>query len=50
MVSERKFIEQIRDNYVKLRLAIALAYHCSFVDFDYFHCPHLYVALDKRIC
>ncbi len=33
MVSERKFIEQICDNYVKLRLAIALAYHCSFVDF-----------------
>ncbi len=20
---------------------IALAYHCSFVDFDCFHCPHL---------
>ncbi len=26
---------------VKLRLDIALAYYCSFVDFDCFHCPHL---------
>uniref|UniRef100_A0A672T076 Rho GTPase activating protein 45 n=1 Tax=Sinocyclocheilus grahami TaxID=75366 RepID=A0A672T076_SINGR len=24
-----------------LQLVIALAYHCSFVDFDCFHCPHL---------
>ncbi len=38
LYNKKKLLRVLR--FSELRLVIALAYHCSFVDFDC-HCPHL---------